>query len=277
MARKWIWVVAILMAGGMGTFPSNAGERMFTYVYESDTLPEGGLEFEQWVTYRNAKAQGNHTRWDMRDEIEYGITSDLQTSLYVNYTQIFQEGVEDFDENGSIDSADTNNEWQFKGVSSEWIHNILSPYDDPIGVAVYLEGTVSDSEGELEEKLLLSKNIGENWVLAFNAAVEQEWNLKHHGNDMEGKFEMDAGVAYKIIPQFSIGAEAKNQRVYPENLAFEEHSVWFVGPNLHYGNGQWWITATLLPQIAGHPDQGNGLNYDDNERIEARLIAGINF
>lgn len=277
MSRMWISRVALMLGVLMGAVGAQAGERMFTYVYESDTLPKGGFETEQWVTYRNARAHGTYTQWDMRNELEYGILDDLQTSLYVNYTHVYERGLEDRNEDGATDGGDIVSEWQFKGVSSEWIYNIFSPYDDPVGVALYFEGTVSDTEGELEEKLLLSKNIGDNWVLAFNAVVEQEWSLEHHDNDVEGKLEFDAGAAYKIIPEFSIGVEAKNQRVYPENWAFEEHSVWFIGPNAHYGNGKWWVTATVMPQIAGHPDQGNGLNFDDNERIEARLIAGFNF
>jgi len=235
------------------------------------------MEVEQWVTYRNGKAQGSFTRWDLRNEFEYGILDDLQTAFYVNYTHEHQEGVEDLDGNGSVDQFDHDNNWVWKGVSSEWVYQIFSPYTDWVGVALYFEGTVSDTEGELEQKLILSKNIGD-WVLAFNAVVEQEWDLETSNNDVEGKFEMDWGVAYKIIPEFSLGLEAKNQRVYPENFRFEEHSVWFVGPNLHYGNAAgWWVTATFMPQVAGWPDQGGGRNFDDNERFEARLIAGYNF
>jgi len=32
-----------------------------------------------------------------------------------------------------------------------------------------------------------------------------------------------------------------------------------------------------LPQVAGRPDTRSGLNLDEHERIEVRLIAGINF
>ena len=28
----------------------NAGERRFTFVYEAPTLPQGAVEYEQWIT-----------------------------------------------------------------------------------------------------------------------------------------------------------------------------------------------------------------------------------
>ena len=275
MGRTLRWFGLVLMAATLGC---QASERLFGYVYETETLPKGGIEYEQWLTYRNAKSQGNYTRWDLRHELEYGLTDVLQTSFYINHTLVDQEGVEDLNEDGTVNVLDQESEWEFKGISSEWIYNVLSAYSDPIGLALYFEGTVSETEGELEQKLLLQKNFfDDKLVVAINAVVEEEFDLETGNSDVEGKCEVSGGIAYKITPKFSLGIEAKNQRVYPDNFDFEEHSVWFVGPNVHYGDSRWFATVTVLPQVSGHPDQGNGQNFDDNERIEVRLIAGVTF
>jgi len=46
---------------------------------------------------------------------------------------------------------------------------------------------------------------------------------------------------------------------------------------VHYGTSKWWATLTVLPQVSGRPDEEDGLNFSEHERIEVRLIAGINF
>src|SRR5262245_5947617 len=65
---------------------ARADERFFTYSYEaSSVLPKGGVEFEQWVTYRGGKEDGVFAAWDLREELEFGITDRYTTSLYLNF------------------------------------------------------------------------------------------------------------------------------------------------------------------------------------------------
>src|SRR5215467_15667914 len=72
------------------TLVANADERRFTYTYEPETLPEGGAEFEQWVTLRTQRTsggevkQGNYNLWELREELEYGVTDNYSVSLYLN-------------------------------------------------------------------------------------------------------------------------------------------------------------------------------------------------
>src|SRR6186713_1712461 len=65
-----------------------ADQRRFTYVYEPETLPEGAMEFENWVTLRTQRTedvgQENYNRWDLRQELEYGVTDRYSVSLYMN-------------------------------------------------------------------------------------------------------------------------------------------------------------------------------------------------
>ena len=63
-------------------------ERRFTYSYEPETMPQGGTEFEQWVTLRTQRAKGvgqqDYNRWEFRSELEYGLTDRYTASLYLN-------------------------------------------------------------------------------------------------------------------------------------------------------------------------------------------------
>ena len=54
-------------------------------------------------------------------------------------------------------------------------------------------------------------------------------------------------------------------------------NAWFVGPNVHYARGPWWATLTVLPQVHGSPETRDGLELEEHEKIEVRLLAGINF
>lgn len=237
-----------------------ADERHFTYSYEADSiLPKGHWEFEQWVTLKEGKDEGKFHRWDFREEIEYGLTDRLTTALYLNFRDTARdlEG----DENDS-------ESFEFKGVSSEWKYMLFSPHLYPIGVLLYFEPTYDGEELELEEKLILEHIFAERWILVANIVGEEEWEFEEEETKAEGVLEFDFGVSYLLNEHWSIGVEARNHREYPE-FEEEEHSAWFVGPNIHYGTEKWWATLTVLPQVTDV--------LDEHEEVEVRFIGGIFF
>jgi hypothetical protein len=252
---------------------AHADERFFTYVHESDVLPKGAWEFEQWLTYRKGFPGGdrNFSRhiWDFREEIEYGLTERLTTALYLNFRQ--EQIVAR--ETGLADSSD----FSFKGVSAEFKYQLLNPNKKPVGLALYFEPTYNGNEQELEYKVLISKNLGDKWVLAANAVYEQEWEKEEGETEKESVLEFTAGAAYRLTPNWSLGLEGRYHAVY-EGISLNDHlgTGWFVGPNVHYGSGKWWATFTVLPQVAGSPSDG-GINRTEHQTFETRLIFGINF
>ncbi|MDD5140408.1 MAG: transporter [Verrucomicrobiales bacterium] len=256
-----------------GTLPSHADERFFTYIYDADVIPQGRWEFEQWLTYRKGYDGDNHDYdryiWDFREEMEYGLTEKLSGSLYLNFRQeqmVAQQA-------GLSDSS----EFSFKGVSAEFKYQLLNPNTKPVGVALYFEPTYNGNEQELEYKLIVSKNIGDHWVLAANAAFEQEWEQEDAATKMESVLEFTAGAAYRFTPNWSGGIEGRYHSVY-EGTTLNEHlgTGWFLGPNIHYGTDKWWATLTVLPQIAGNPTD-DGINLTEHQIFETRLIFGISF
>jgi len=246
---------------------ARADERLFTYTYEAEVLPKGGVEFEQWLTHRRGKQDGVFAAWDFREEVEFGLTEKLTSALYLNFRNTHSEDVP-----GVVDQ----DKFEFKGLSSEWKYQLLNPNTKPLGVLVYAEATYDGEEFELEEKIVLQKNFGEKWVLALNATLEQEWEFEPAATERELGLELTGGLAYKLTPHWALGLEGRNVRKFPD-FDSEKSSVWFVGPAIHYGSSKWWAALTVLPQVAGRPDTRSGLNLDEHERIEVRLIAGINF
>lgn len=261
------------LCGALAAVPVFADERFFTYVQEADVIPKGSWEFEQWVTFRKGYLEGDRAfdqyLWDFREEMEYGFTDKLSGSGYLNFQQeqiVAQQP-------GLADSS----QFSFKGVSAEVKYQLLNPYTDPVGVALYFEPTYNGNEQELEYKLIFSKNLGDNWVLAANAIFEQEWEKEDGQTERESVLEFTFGAAYRFAPNWSVGLEARYHEVF-EGATLNQHlaSAWFLGPNIHYGTSRWWATFTLLPQISGTPSDGR-INITEHQIFEARLIFGINF
>ena len=265
---------AAILAGASLTSPtsSQADERFFTYSYEATSvLPKGGVEFEQWITYRGGKEEGTYSRWDIREEIEFGITDRYTTALYLNFRDTFRDNLD-----GPGAEED---EFEFKGVSSEHKFQLLNPHTKPLGMLAYGEVTTDGNELELEEKLIFQKFLDpdEKWNAVFNVIFEQEWEYEAEETGEESVLEFTTGLSYRLTPKWALGLEARHHRVYSGMYDEEEANAWFVGPNVHFGSGKWWGTLTVLPQVAGDPETESGLELDEHTRVEVRLIAGYNF
>lgn len=258
MLRRKLFIYGLILWGF--TSLASADERHFTYSYEADSiLPKGHWELEQWVTLRAGKEDGQFDRWDFREEVEYGLTDRLTTALYFNFNDIHSDGVP-----GREDEDGMN----FDGISSEWKYMLLSPHLYPVGVLLYFEPTYSGKELELEEKLILEHIFSDRWILTANIIGEHEWEFEDDETQTEGVLELTAGLSYQINESWSVGVEGKNQREFPDYQE-QENSAWFVGPNVHYGNGKWWATLTVLPQVTDV--------LDAHEEVEVRFIAGVLF
>src|SRR6185503_17930847 len=111
-----------ILAGGLDLNGVRADERRFTYTYEPETLPQGAAEFEQWVTLRTQRTrnvgQENYNRWEIREELEYGVTDRYSISFYLNAkAESFRDPVTGTDSSKS----------EFTGISLENRYVLLNP------------------------------------------------------------------------------------------------------------------------------------------------------
>jgi hypothetical protein len=288
--------VAVLAAACFAA-PAFAGDSPFGYVYTTDTHPKGKRELEQWITRRHGQSQGDYDLWQGRTEIEYGLTDRLQTALYLNYDAVsaFRNRADGTTGPGAFvpDEVDPDARYRrrfVESVSSEWIYRVLSPYKDPIGLALYIEPSWGPDKRELEAKLILQKNFLEDrliWAANLTAAAEKE---RFHGEwEREGELEFTSGIAYQFLPRWHAGAEYRHHRGYQGrgfSSAKRAYAVNFVGPSVHYSARSWWITATFLTQLANakaYNDEarediiGGRFYGEHHERQELRVRFGVEF
>jgi hypothetical protein len=248
-------------------------ERYFTYTYEPETMPKGALEYEQWVTLRagrnRAVGQDYFNRWELREELEYGVTDNYTLSLYLNQSsESFRDPI----------TQEHHSDFRFDGVSIENRLLVLNPADHPVGLALYLEPRFAGDEAELEEKIILGQRFGD-WKWALNLTHATEWSDDFHAT--EGEVEVSFGITRHLNTKWSIGLEARDHNELPEYRIWENTAL-YVGPVVTYRQEKWWTTLTVMPQVlgvnfSGNVDQNHQLELEGHERWNIRWVVGISF
>jgi hypothetical protein len=271
-----------VLLGVLACGSAHATERLFTYTYEPETMPQGATEFENWVTLRTIRndevGQEHYTRWDLRQELEYGVTDNYTLSMYLNEkSEYFRDPA----------THEKTSEFQFDGVSLENKWMALNPAEHPIGLSLYLEPRIANGEWELEEKIILGQRFGKNqeWKWAFNATHATEWvdsEDPDEGIETEGELEFTFGLTREINKNWHLGFEFRNHNEIPEYEEWE-HTAFFVGPVVTYQTDKWWVTVTAMGQVYGKnyldpdPDGESNFVLDEHEYLNVRCIIGIDF
>src|ERR1043165_9263681 len=127
-----------LLTSGLCLAQARADEKRFSYSYEPETLPQGAAEFEQWITLRTQRTKGgdvqqqSYNKWELREELEYGVTDNYSISLYLN------TAAESFRDFSQTPPADTST-FRFDGISIENRYMVLNPAAHAVGLTLYLE------------------------------------------------------------------------------------------------------------------------------------------
>jgi len=263
--------LAMVIIGLLAVCAGATGRR-FTFTYEPETMPQGAKEFEQWITLRTQRTknvdQENYNQWDFREEFEYGVTDNYQVALYLNgrstsYRSKVEGDVSDF---------------SFEGFSLENIYNVLNPATKPVGLSLYLEGTYSGEEAEIEQKLIFGQRHGD-WKWALNLTHATEWEDNLH--EVEGELEATLGVGRDLGKRWCVALELRSITKIPNYEEFETTAL-YLGPTVSYRQDNWWAGLSILPQVWGRDWDHSGDGYDNldlahNERVHIRLLFGIDF
>lgn len=255
------------------TLAASATERIFTYTYEPETLPKGAFEFEQSITLREGRnaAVGklDFHRLQFREEFEYGLTDNYQLALYLNHQY-------EFFKDAATGKKSSRYEWA--GISLENKFLVLNPAEHAIGLALYLEPTISDGAAEVEEKLILGQRHGD-WKWALNLTHATEWSDGFR--EREGELELSLGVARQLGRRWTLGIEARDHNEIPEYKEWENTAL-YIGPVVSYKRERWWATLSVMPQVygvnfQGNPDGDSSLELEGHERLNVRLLVGFSF
>jgi len=215
-------VSAILPTG------ARADDQPFVTLYSTDIDTQGEKEVEQWLQWMTGHTGASYNEFVSRSEFEYGITDQLQGSLYLNYDWSRER----------LDGgpADTQS---FVGVSGELIYQIWNVYFDPFGLALYLEPAYSGPARSIETKILLQKNFFNDTLrLVFNTNFEDRWDREQGHWFKTSGLEFDTGLAYNITPELSAGIEFDNERDYDGLIigtpSSQQTSAFYIGPTIYY-------------------------------------------
>ena len=93
--------------------------------------------------------------------------------------------------------------------------------------------------------------------------------------------EASFGIARDLGKHWSVGLELRDHNELPEYREWENTAL-FLGPVVSYRQEHWWVALTVTPQIYGvnfgaDPDGNRRLELEGHERINLRLIFGIDF
>src|SRR5262249_897453 len=150
----------------------------------SEVLPKGSLELYSWTTWRTGKNDGSYNGFDLQQEIEYGFTDRLQGSLYLteNFFDVNRVSLGEEEEEEGGPAFLNESGFGFSGWKGELKYNIWSPFEKPVGIAVYVEpfySRISHVTGEretafgVETKLILQKNfLDDQLVTVLNITPE---------------------------------------------------------------------------------------------------------
>ena len=286
-------LTTLAAAAALALPAARADENFFGYSYGAETLPKGRWEVYNWATGRFGKGTGKYAAFDFKQELEYGVTDRFQMSLYVN------ERYHDYS-GGAVEaeSADARgarlHRFAYEGNQLSFKYNLLSPFKDAFGLALYVEPGYSQIdkisgekvlEWELETKLILQKDfLDDQLITVLNLTSEFEWHRPRPagGESYDGEmvWEATGGICYRVAPHWFVGVEARYHTEFPNmDLHNQESRAFLAGPAVHYGGERWWATLTWLPQITGspHTERSDRLDLAEHERHEIRLKVGYNF
>jgi len=227
--------------------------RHFTYVYEAITSPPGSFDLENWITWRtHAPNDRDFDQIDLRHELEFGITDNLQAAIYVA----------DWNYQNAIGSDG----FSYSDSAIELIYNLTNPVIDPLGLSIYQQYSFGERFFAWESKVIAQKNFGP-LILAYNATLESVWEGKDLRN-REGEVQQALGASYEISPRFSTGLELVHETVFADWRVDESATSFFVGPNISLRRGTAFITLTALAQATRVVDEPD---------FQMRTIFGIAF
>ncbi|MDQ9020340.1 hypothetical protein RFI02_04385 [Acinetobacter sichuanensis] len=284
----------------LGLFQNSwADENLFGYVKGAETLPKGGQELYQWVTNRSDKGAGHYSAFDYKTEYERGITDKFNASVALKAMSLDTSGI-------VIDGympEDKKFAFKISGVELGGKYNFLSPASETVGLSNQFElsyTTIDPHSGQdkdtlsFENNLILQKYFMDAslvWVgnLMFEGTYAKrspinnlpenfEWPTKP---EMELELQLGTGLSYRFAPNWYAGAETQYETEFETEVGQERWS-WFMGPSLHYGSKDYWLTATWFPQLRGGREKfdeqdDRDLHLIEKTKNEFRLKFGYNF
>jgi hypothetical protein len=263
----WAGLVGIAIIGLAGA-EAQANPRPLPFTYQSETLPAGSAELEQFVDFVPLRAQdplnGDSIPFlstQFTTEFEIGITDRLELGLYVTYVP------RPSDEFAFVPTMPSGN-----GAKQRLRYRLADPGAWPIDVALYGEIAENEREIELEAKIILQRRFGRVRLIT-NLWAEEEFYFS-------GKKELilnpTLGVTAELSPRYHVGAEGwVRVEDFGESGEFNAGPHAYMGPTFMANFGRlWWSTGAYVRLT--ELDRSAMLG-DQFGRFWVRTIIGLGF
>jgi hypothetical protein len=259
---------ALLASGSVGGGRARANPRPLPFTYQSETLPEGAGEVEQFVDFTPVRVLSGvngapvwYNATQFQTELEYGVTSRLEVALY--FTLVPRPG----DAFASLPVMPLGN-----GVAERVRYRLSDPGFWPVDVALYGEVVENEREIELEAKVILQRRAG---ALRLITNVWAERELYFDGR-REWVLNPTAGATYEVRPQIHLGLEGWMRAEYLDGAQSRGYNMGphvFVGPAALLNFGRLWWT---FGAYARADDPGRVAQVGDAYgRLWVRTIVGV--
>lgn len=286
--RRLSATVALLLAPAC----LHADENLFGWARSSETLPKGNWDMYHTVTLRNGVDTGKYRVFDYEPEIEYGVTNSLQLGAALEGSH-YDFANNDFATGVGTGYGQTREGAVFRGGSLTAKYNLLSPFSEPVGLALrgaigYTNrdeiGGVEQNESSYRIDLIAQKNLLDNTLVSTANLATKLTTGKKPAEEYETEIAVHAlgGISYRFTEGWFAGVEGRFIYEAPRNEDGEfhsEHHVFYFGPVVHYGAEKFWVTLSLQYQLDGRgvDEPVSDRAYAEEQRYQLRLKVGYNF
>jgi hypothetical protein len=219
--------------------PASANPRPLAFTYQSESLPQGAGEIEQFIDFvplRALSSSSGNPIWynatQFQTEIEYGLTDRLEVALY--FTFVPNAG----DRILAVPPLPEGN-----GSKQRVRYRLADPGAWPVDVALYGEIAENDREVEIEAKVILQRRLG-RLRLITNLWGEREF---YFDGTREWVLNPTLGATYEFNARFHLGLEGWLRAEFPDGFSgprpFNLGPHVFVGPAFMLNLGRVWCTT----------------------------------
>ncbi|MEM7390987.1 MAG: DUF6662 family protein, partial [Verrucomicrobiota bacterium] len=265
---------------------------------------------------RLGKDSGHYRFYDIRPELEYGVTDRLtlggELILFHHDYSVNDPLLQPLFDTQGGEGGDFKSS-QIGGFEISTKYNVLSPYKDPLGLTLgfsyerreryRLDGAEIDQNSYVPTLYLQKNFLDDTLIFAFKGKMELELRKSPGVREEEIAFDLALGTAYRFKPKWYIGFEVRWQSDFlepeeegepePENpseftslgnfrLGTQFQHGTYIGPSIHYAEQRWYITAGILWQVYGGGDETNdsvdgNRVWDEHEKVHIGLTYAYNF
>lgn len=234
--RRRLFVLAALAFVTRWPSTAHAGRTQFTWLYDTETLPERGVELVQWLLEENGKGDAKENETLVWWGPIVGVTDQLELALPVEIS-FGQEG----------DGPGATNIERF-GAEARWRLVTSDPDDAPAVVPLVRLGAkrVVNERGyyRIEPGATVSAQLGSRLRFVVDATAI----VKLRPDSTKVELRPGAGFLVSIFDDVQIGAE-----VFSEiGIDDPDTTDWVaVGPDLAWTHGRFWLSAGFPIGVVG--------------------------